>query len=162
MAQLVRRCEHARHDGDPENNVARRGLVTPALPGLQAYREIVDRRRDRDGARCGPVTAEEDASRTDFRHIFWGLVDADGRTQFHLRRQSDPELHAARPACFAEPAAVCPLPVDWVTVAAVFAVPRDSVGVMVSVARMPCCASSSGLTRPVLSYLAAMGTRINV
>src|SRR6202171_4044980 len=86
--------------------MARRGLVTPALAGLQAYREIVDRRGGRDGARCGPVTAKEDARRTVFRHISRGLVDAYGRTQFEFRRQGDPELEATRPACFVEPAAV--------------------------------------------------------
>src|SRR5712671_7585242 len=106
MPQFVRRRQDARCDGDPEDGVARRGLVTPALAGLQAHREIVDRRRERDGARCGPVAAEEDAHRTVVWHILRGLVDAYGRTQFEFRRQGDPELEAARPACFVEPAAV--------------------------------------------------------
>src|SRR5580692_5615084 len=76
VPQSVRRGQDARCDGGPEDAVARRGLVTPALAGLQAYREIVDRRGGRDGARCGPVAAEEDARRTVLRYIFRGLVDA--------------------------------------------------------------------------------------
>jgi hypothetical protein len=52
------------------------------------------------------MAAEENARWTVFLHILRGLVDAYGRTQFELRRQSDPELEAARPACFVEPAAV--------------------------------------------------------
>jgi len=46
VPQFVRRRQDALCDGDPEDGVARRGLVTPALAGLQAYREIVDRRGD--------------------------------------------------------------------------------------------------------------------
>src|SRR6202521_2743641 len=41
-----------------------------------------------------------------FRHIVRGLIDAYGRTQFEFRRQRDPQLEAARPACFVEAAAV--------------------------------------------------------
>src|SRR5258705_8845322 len=86
--------------------MAPRGLIAPALAGLQAYREIVDRRGGHDDARCGPVAAEEDMRRTVLRHLFTGMVDAYGRTQFKFRRQGDPQLEAARPACFVEPAAV--------------------------------------------------------
>src|SRR5258707_14227718 len=82
------------------------GLIAPALAGLQAYREIVDGGGGHDVARCKPVAAEEDARRTILRHIFAGLADAYGRTQFEFRRQGDPQLEAARPACFVEPAAV--------------------------------------------------------
>jgi hypothetical protein len=64
VPQFVRRRQDARCDADPEDGVARRGLVTPALAGPQAYREIVDRRGGRDGARCGPVAAKEDAEPT--------------------------------------------------------------------------------------------------
>ena len=46
VPQFVRRRQEARCDGDPENSVAGRGLVAPALAGFQAYREIVDRRGD--------------------------------------------------------------------------------------------------------------------
>jgi hypothetical protein len=106
VPKFVRRRQDARCDGDPEDGVARRGLVTPALAGLQAYREIVNRRGGRDGARRGPVAAKEDARRTVLRHIFRSLVDAYGRTQFQFRRQGGPELEAARPACFVEPAVV--------------------------------------------------------
>jgi hypothetical protein len=103
---FVRCRKDARCDGDREDGAARRGLVTPALAGLQTYRKIVDRRGGRDGARCGPVAAKEDARRTVFRHIARGLVHAYGRTQFEFRRQGDPELEAARPSCFVEPAVV--------------------------------------------------------
>src|ERR1700730_6889480 len=106
VPQFVRRQQHARCDGDPEDGVSRRGLVTPALAGLQAYREIVDRRGRREGARCAPVAAKEDARRTVLRHIFRGLVDTYSRAQFELRRQGDPKLEAARPLRFVEPAAV--------------------------------------------------------
>src|SRR5713226_5517892 len=41
--QLVWNRDDARGDRGPEDGVARRRLVTPALAGLQAYREIVDR-----------------------------------------------------------------------------------------------------------------------
>src|ERR1700674_806329 len=41
-----------------------------------------------------------------FRHIVRGLIDVYGRTQFEFRRQRDPQLEAARPACFVEAAAV--------------------------------------------------------
>src|SRR5256712_9077253 len=85
-------------DGGPEDGVARRGLVTPALAGLQAHGEIVDRRGGLDGARCGAVAAEEDARRTVLRHLFRGQINAYGRTQFEFRRQCDPQLEAARPA----------------------------------------------------------------
>src|ERR1700722_10315818 len=81
-------------------------LVAPALAGLQTYREIVDWRGGRDGARRGPVTAEEDMHRTVLRHVFRRLADAYGRTQFQFRRQGDPELEATCPPCFVEPAAV--------------------------------------------------------
>src|SRR5260221_8956221 len=64
VPQLVRRRQDSGCDGGPEDGVAPRGLVTPALAGLQAYREIVDRRGGLDGARCGPVAAKEDARRT--------------------------------------------------------------------------------------------------
>src|SRR5437016_11124656 len=106
VPQFLRRRQDARCDGDPEDAMARRGLVTPALAGLQAYREIVDRRGGREGAPCGPVAAEEDARRTLRPHIFRGLVDTYGRTQLEFRRQRDPQLEAARPAWFVEPAAV--------------------------------------------------------
>jgi hypothetical protein len=51
------------------------------------------------------AAAQEDARRTVLRH-FRGLADAYGRAQFKFRRQGDPQLEAARPACFVEPAAV--------------------------------------------------------
>src|SRR5260221_13047419 len=104
--QFVRRRQDTRCDGDPEDGMARRGLVTPALAGLQAYCEIVDRRGALDGTRCGTVAAEEDARRTVLWHILRGLVDAYGRIRFQFRRQGDPKLEAARPACFVESAAV--------------------------------------------------------
>jgi hypothetical protein len=106
MSQFLRRRQDARRDGGPEDGVARRGLVTPALANLQAHREIVDRRRGRDHARCGPVAAEQDAGWAVTPHIARGLIDAYGRTQFECRRQGDPKLEAARRACFVEPAAV--------------------------------------------------------
>src|SRR5712664_3791582 len=106
VPQFVRNRHDARCDGGPEDGVARRRLVTPALAGLQADREIIDRRRGLDGARCGPVAAEEDASRTVLLHVLRTLVDADGWAQFELRRQGDPELDAARPACLVEAAPV--------------------------------------------------------
>jgi hypothetical protein len=37
VPQFVRRRQDARCDGDPEDGVARRGLVTPALAGLQGH-----------------------------------------------------------------------------------------------------------------------------
>src|SRR5713226_7368677 len=106
VPQFVRNRHNARCDGGPEDGVARRRLVTPALAGLQAYREIVDRRGGLNRVRCGPIAAEEDARRTVFRHILGGLVDADSRAQFELWRQGDPELEAARPVWFVEPAAM--------------------------------------------------------
>src|SRR5260370_39306470 len=76
VPQLVGNRYGAGCDGGPEDGVARRGLVAPALTRLQAYREIVDRRGGHDGGRCGPVATEEDARRTVVRHVFMGLVDA--------------------------------------------------------------------------------------
>src|SRR6267378_602573 len=76
MPQLVGNRYGAGRDGGPQDGVARRGLVAPALAGLQADRKIVDRRGGYDGARCGSMAAEEDARWTVFRHIFRGLVDA--------------------------------------------------------------------------------------
>src|SRR5207245_1624325 len=63
-------------------------------------------RGQRDGARYGPVAAEQDSRGTVFRHIVRGLIEAYGRTEFELRRQRDPQLEAARPAGFVEPAPV--------------------------------------------------------
>src|ERR1700674_6059935 len=40
VPQFIRRRQDARCDGGPEDGVARRGLVTPALAARQAYREI--------------------------------------------------------------------------------------------------------------------------
>ena len=54
----------------------------------------------------GAIAAEKDARRTVFRHIFRGLGRCLSRTQFEFRRQGDPQLEAARPACFVETAAV--------------------------------------------------------
>ena len=79
MSQFARRRQDARYDGGPEDGVARRGFVTPALASLQAYREIVDRRRGRDRARCGPVAAEQDARWAVTLHIARGLIDAYSR-----------------------------------------------------------------------------------
>ena len=103
---FVRRRQKARCDGHPQHGVARRRLVTPTLAGLQVYHEIVNRGGRLDGARYGFVAAEEHACRTLRRHILRGLKDTDGRTQFELRRQGDPQLEAARPTRFVEPAAV--------------------------------------------------------
>src|SRR5580704_2487042 len=97
VPHFVRGRQDTRCDGDPEDGMARRGLVTPALAGLQAYREIVDRQGGREGTRRGPVAAKENARRTVFLHIFGGLVDTYSRAQFERRRQGDPELEAARP-----------------------------------------------------------------
>src|SRR5882757_8028621 len=104
--QFVRHRHDAGRDCGPKDGVARRWIVKPALAGLQAYREIVDRRRTRDDARYGPVAAEEHARRTGLRHIFRALVEAYRRTQFEFRRQSNPQLKTARPARFVETTAV--------------------------------------------------------
>src|SRR5260370_28497574 len=42
VSQFVRNRHDARCDRGPEDGVARRRPITPALAGLQAYREIVD------------------------------------------------------------------------------------------------------------------------
>src|ERR1700730_1990530 len=97
VPHFVRGRQDTRCDGDPEDGMTRRGLVTPALAGLQAYRDIVDRQGGREGARRGPVAAKQDARRTVFLHIFGGLVDTYSRAQFERRRQGDPELEDARP-----------------------------------------------------------------
>src|SRR6476659_4639004 len=52
------------------------------------------------------MATQKNPRRTVLRYISRRLVDTDGRTQFELRRQRDPQLEAARPACFVETAAV--------------------------------------------------------
>ena len=44
MLQLVRNRHGARCNGGPQDGVARRRLVAPALAGFQPHRQIIDRR----------------------------------------------------------------------------------------------------------------------
>src|SRR5713101_6233311 len=55
VPQFVRNRHDARCDGGPEDGVTRWRLVTPAVAGLQAYREIIDRRRIHSTPPAGSV-----------------------------------------------------------------------------------------------------------
>jgi hypothetical protein len=86
----------SRGERSPKNAVIGRRLVTPGLAGFQAHGEIVHRRRRRERAGRGAVSADENPSRAVARDILRRLVDAFYRSELMVRGKRDPQLEPPR------------------------------------------------------------------
>src|SRR5258708_468729 len=84
----------------------RRRFVNPAVPHSQTHSQIVNRRGGRNGARCRAIATEENLRRSFNRNLGRRLIDAYGRPQFKMRRQSYPELESSHEAESVDTAAV--------------------------------------------------------
>src|SRR6185503_12331715 len=94
VRQPLAAAEGALANRDPRNGVTSRRFIRPSLTGLERDQQVVNPAWSPRRARCGFVRTDDEAGRTNARHLLAADVLSFWFGALQVRRKGDPQLEA--------------------------------------------------------------------